>query len=67
MNKKELIELCKKNGIKGYSRKTKEELIKYIHVELQKRMDAHWEITKTERKRSHSGVMYERYMQNKNK
>lgn len=36
---------------------------KKVNQELQKQLEAHWKNTEKERKRTHSGKMYEKYME----
>ena len=60
--KVEMIEYCRNNNIKGYSKFNKKDLQKFIQDDLQKKMNAHWKVTEKERKRSHTGKMYERYV-----
>ena len=47
--------------IEYHDKKEKEDKI----TELQKQLDAHWKNTEEERKRTHSGKLYEKFLEGK--
>jgi len=65
--KAELIEYCKRNNVKGYSKFNKKDLQKFILDDLQKKMSDYWKATEVERKRSHTGKMYKEYLKKEKK
>ncbi len=58
-----LVEICRKNGIKYHSNLNQKELQKHIQSELAKLLSLHFETTKKERERTHTGKLYQKHNQ----